>query len=313
VVEGLCRLSLLLSALHHTNAAYLFITVTVMNTVAWSAFALMRSEAASIHHTSAGRFLTLYAIAIAASEALAAAAAAFTVSAKPTTVELTLIGTVYVASLLPQWLAALGAAPDPVRKSDVRLPRKTILYICATGGCTFLLASGPALLSTVLAYEFYGTTGVTVSAISFAVGTFGAARLQTLMSRSARILPTSMAAGTLFVGGWVVADQGLAGLALAQYCAGLAQCALEGDLDERVVRRAASNQITGLALGSASRALGGAAAVAVLSVMLTRWQMPISAGLAAGSQLTVLGCSSVLWLMRQRLARTRDLVDQSSA
>jgi hypothetical protein len=88
------------------------------------------------------------------------------------------------------------------------------------------------------------------------------------------------------VGGWALSGAGLVGLAVAQALAGLAQCALEGDLDARIVARAGAERSTSaLALASSSRALGGALAVWLLPYVVAGVALPkaclVSAGLLA--------------------------------
>ena len=85
----------------------------------------------------------------------------------------------------------------------------------------------------------------------------------------------AFALGAVMVGGWALSGAGLAGLAVAQVCAGVGQCALEGDLDARTVARTGPAASTSaLALASSSRALGGALAVYLLPAATAAVPLP---------------------------------------
>ena len=161
----------------------------------------------------------------------------------------------------------------------------------------FFLAAAPALAATVLAYEAYGTSGVVVSAVAFAAGSLAAARVQAVVGRWQPTAMSAFALGALLVGGWSLAGLGLAGLAVAQALAGMAQCALEGDLDARIVDRAGAERSTSaLAMASSSRALGGALAV---------WLLPYLAGVVplypvCGAVGGALACASLVTLATRR-------------
>jgi hypothetical protein len=292
VAEGLCRAGLFVLLWIDPGALLLVPVIVVMNMLAWTAFAAMRSEVARAEEAAGhGRSLTHYTIAVAASEALAAGAASLLLRQTPPTAVLVAVACVYGLSLTPQWWVGTRAEPDGRPRSaqppGVRVVQ-AVLLPCGLGTVVFLLASGPALLATVLAFERYGATGVLVSAVAFAAGSLGAARLQAVLGRWRPTAPSTFLVGALLVGGWALSDGNLIGLALAQACAGLAQCALEGHLDSRVVARLeargglgteagleAGAVTTGLAFASSSRALGGALAVVLLPVLLDLTTLPL--------------------------------------
>jgi hypothetical protein len=286
VAEGACRVGLFACLWLAPQRLLLVALIVVMNTLAWTAFAAMRSEVARAEQ-AAGNSLTHYAIAIAASEALAAGAASLLLSRTPPGPVLAGVAVVYTLSLLPQWWVGTRSEPDRRPRADqpagVDVVR-AVLIPCGLGTLVFLLAGAPALLATVLAYERYGARGVLVSAVSFAACSLGAARLQSVLGRWRPTLPAAFLVGALMIGGWALSDRSLLGLAIAQGGAGLAQCSLEGHLDSRVVARLeleAGSVTTGLAFAASSRALGGALAVALLPLLLDHTTLPLLCAVTA--------------------------------
>jgi hypothetical protein len=300
VAEGICRVGVFGLFWLNAPAAVLAALVAVMNVLAWSAFAAMRTEMSRAQDEGAaggggvrggvrggdggaGRLLTLYAVAILSSEALATGLASVVLSAAPPTPVLAVVATVYGLALVPQWLVATGAPRDRPPAAR-RTPWRVVALPCGLGGVVFLLAGAPALAATVLAYDLYGRDGVLVSAVAFAAGAMGASRVQGVVGRWQPPATPAFALGALLVGGWAVSGAGLVGLALAQACAGVAQCALEGDLDARTVARSGPATATSaLALASSSRALGGALAVYLLPVVADDVSMALLCSLAAGA------------------------------
>jgi hypothetical protein len=301
LAEGACRLALVVLFLANVHPWLLALVVAVMNVLAWSGFAAMRSETARAEGTGSGRSLTRYAVAVAASEAVAAAAASLLVGGRPTTPVLIATAAVYAGTLLPQWLAARDASQVPPGGGARMTALRDTMPISGLGAVVFLVAGGPALVATVLAYELYGTRGVIASALSFAIGSAAAPRIQAVVDRWANASVASFALAAVLVAGWACSGWHLIGLVVAQACAGAAQCSLEGDLDARIVARVrAGNETTALALGAASRALGGALAVGLLPTVLERVAMPLFAGLSALAMLFgAIGCA-VVPAMRKR-------------
>jgi hypothetical protein len=285
VAEGSCRLALFGLLWLNPGPELMIPVIVLMNVLAWSAFAAMRSEVSRSSESSAGgRSLTWYAAAIAGSEALAAGAASLLLSRTPPTPVMVAVAVIYVLSLTPQWWVGSHASPARPGPAAVVGPgRLTVLLVpCGLGAGVFLLAGGPALLATVLAFERYGSTGVVVSAVSFAICSLGSARVQSLVGRWRPSALAVFVLGAVLVGGWSLSGRSLIGLAIAQGCAGLAQCALEGDLDHRIVSRLSDEMATtGLAFASSSRALGGALAVTLLPVLLNHTSLAVVCSVAA--------------------------------
>ena len=280
VAEGVCRVGLFGLFWVQAPSAVLALLVAVMNVLAWSAFAAMRTEVSRAQDGpgaararadgGAGRLLTMYAVAILSSEALATGLASLVLDSAPSGPVLAAVATAYGLTLLPQWVVGTYAPRGRPRGGAGRTSWRLVAAPCWIGGLVFFLAAAPALAATVLAYEAYGTSGVAVSAVAFAAGSFAAARVQAVVGRWQPTAVSAFALGALLVGGWSLAGLGLAGLAVAQALAGTAQCALEGDLDARIVSRAGAQRSTSaLAMASSSRALGGALAV---------WFLPYLAG-----------------------------------
>ncbi len=297
VGEGLCRLALFGLLWLNPGPWVMVPVVTGMNVLAWTAFAAMRSQVSrSEPSDGGGRSLTWYAVAIAGSEALAAGAASLLLNRTPPTPVLVAVAVVYVLSLAPQWW--VGEHAERYRRPEVAAARRaawtTLAGPCGLGAGVFLVAGAPALLATVLAFERYGSIGVVVSALSFAACSLGAARLQSVVGRWRPGPLAVLVLGGLLVGGWSLSGRSLLGLAVAQGCAGLAQCTLEGELDTRVVRRLGDQAATtGLALASSSRALGGALAVALLPVLLNHTSLAV---ICSAGALLLLGGAAVVGL-----------------
>jgi hypothetical protein len=299
VAEGACRLGLFVM-LWLNPAPWLMVPVVVgMNVLAWSAFAAMRSEVSRSEQASSGGSLTWYAAVVAGSEALAAGAASLLLSRTPPMPVLVGVAAVYVLSLIPQWWVGRHAGfARPLASAALGRARLRVLLLpCGLGTVVFLLAGAPALLATVLAFERYGSRGVVVSAVAFAVCSLGSARVQSRLSRWRPSALSAFVLGALLVGGWSLSGRSLIGLAIAQGCAGLAQCSLEGDLDARIIGRLeVEAATTGLAFASSSRALGGAIAVALLPALLHRTSLATlcltSAGVLTLAAVAV-GCYSL--------------------
>jgi len=303
VGEGACRVGLFGLFLGHAPVLALAVLVAVMNVLAWCGFAAMRTEVSRVQGAAdatgepgadgaAGRLLTLYAVAILSSEALATALASVVLSPAPPAPVLAVVATVYGMTLVPQWVVGTYAPRGRPPASSGRASWRVVAVPCGVGGVVFLLAAAPALAATVLAFERYGRAGVLVSAVSFAVGAAGAARVQAAVGRWRLTAAPAFALGAVMVGGWALSGTGLAGLAVAQVCAGVAQCALEGDLDARTVARTGPAASTSaLALSSSSRALGGALAVFLLPAATDAVSLPVLCGATAcGLALAAAAC-----------------------
>jgi hypothetical protein len=293
VAEGACRLGVFALLWLEADARLMAPLVAGMNVLAWSAFAGMRAEVSRAEAAAgSARSLTWYAVAIASSEALAAGAAALLLDSTPSTPVLAAVAVGYVLSLAPQWW--VGTHADPVRHPQPapKAQLRAVIEPAGLGAGVFLLAGAPALLATVLSYELYGSKGVVVSAVAFTVCSLGAARVQGVLSSWRPTPVPAFVLGAVMVGGWSLSGHTLIGLAVAQGCAGLAQCSLEGELDTRVVARVRAGAATaGLAFASSSRALGGALSVALLPAVLHHTSLPAAS--AAMSLLLFLAAGGV--------------------
>ena len=289
VAEGAGRLSLFVLLWKDASTLAMGPVVVVVNVLAWTAYAAMRSEISRADGgTDAGRWLTLYSAGIAASEAIAAGGASLLI-ARPSALIMLVICAVYTMSLLPQWWAGSRADPARHRESARLLRIAPLLAPCAVGAGVFLIAGGPALLATALAFELHGSFGVVVSTVAFTAGSLGSARLQSLVARSSSMSAAVSLLGAAMAGCWAISDRGLIALALAQVCVGLTQCCIEGDLDARAVARVPPHAATAaLACAASCRALGGAAAVAVLPALITHTSLT-AISLAAAGLLAAIG------------------------
>jgi hypothetical protein len=282
-----------------------------MNVFAWTGYAAMRAEVVAADAAPAA--LTRYALRVAASEAAAAAAA--TLLPMHSTGALLAAGAVYVGALVPTWVVAGGAVNRPVpgradRSGAGRDPgRRDLARRCTSGGLIMFVAAGPSLMATVLSYHWYGRVGVLVSATSFAVGSLLSPRLATALGRrERRRLARWSAFGVVMAGGWVVAPLGVIGLGLAQLASGAAQTAFEGGMDTDLAEHGGTGPATAtLAYGSAARALGGAAAVAILPTALRA--VPLGALAAGGAGLLVVVAAVVRTSRAGRAALVRSPVE----
>ena len=93
--------------------------------------------------------------------------------------------------------------------------------------------------------------------------------------------------------GWIVAPWDIAGLLVAQFLAGLSLTAFEGAMDARVAEDAGTGRVTAvLAWSAASRALGSAAAVRILPLLVAAPEIGQLSTSAAGA--LILG-GGVVW------------------
>jgi hypothetical protein len=321
--EGVCRSGVLVLLLASAPSPVLVGLVVVMNVFSWTGYAAMRAEVSAVQSGSVP--LTRYALCIAGAEALAAATAACLVDPTNRTAVLLIIP-LYAAALVPQWWAAgaarvvrhsrSGAAESNVSGTPHRpltgpVGDRSISCIhrpwgsaapWTGGGLVMLAASGPALLATVLAYQRYGRPGVVISAAALTGGALLSPRLSDRLSRLAT-RGVAMAdpktlwplLGVVMIAGWALAEASVAGLVLAQMMTGLAQTTFEGTMDDQCVRTGSATRITtSLSGASASRALGGAAAVAALPVILHHVPLDVVAASAVGLLLATAGASLLL-------------------
>lgn len=280
VCEGGCRLALFALLLLDLPVALMALVTCLMNVLAWAGFAAMRAEMVRARPAGPpGKPLTWYAVGIGSSEAVFAAGASLAIGASPPPAITALVGLAFAAVLYPTWCVGADADRTVAQHQPGSLQIRQLAPLWASGGILFLLASGPALLATALAYDRHGTTGVAVAALAFAAGSTASSQVQAVLGRSARPARLRWMAGAGMIIGWTVSGTGLFGLALALACSGAFQCALEGELDSAVLLRLGGQSATGgLAAAAAVRALGGAAAVATLPLALESVSLPLLAG-----------------------------------
>jgi MFS family permease len=137
------------------------------------------------------------------------------------------------------------------------------------GSLLMFAASAPTLLSVGLAAELYGRSSVALAAVAFTAGSLLApvftSRVQRRRANDPRVWVLCAFGMTV---GWVWAAWSLALLLIAQALSGLFMTSLEGLLDTSAAARAGSAVTGALARTTAGRALGSAAATAVLPLLL---------------------------------------------
>jgi hypothetical protein len=155
-----------------------------------------------------------------------------------------------------------------------------------------LLASGPTLLAVPLTTELHGRTWVAGVAVAFSIGCL----LSTLavefigkLQLPAVLRWTLWGLGMLI--GWIFASSHAYAVLFAQFFAGIAQTAFEGDMDARVAEEAPRELVTtALAYSASTRAMGGSVAVKVLPILVTAQAI----GTAVSAAVVVLGVAALL-------------------
>ena len=275
--------------------------VAVSGMTAWTGFATMRAEVATASPGS--RAMTRYMGSIAAIEGIGAAVAALIPVAAVeglTGPGLVAVLAVYGLSLAPTFVVARGAQVATATRSRKERP-KLDLDPLVGGFLVMLFASAPTFLAVALSAELHGRRAVPVAAIAFALGAVVAPALATRVERlhvpAAALWPVF---GVGMVAGWAAAPSVLAGLALAQFCSGLALSAFEGTMDARAARTSGFVDTSGLARTAAARALGSAAAVASAPTIIAATGLPLFSLLAGG----VLGFAALTAGVRSVFRRT---------
>ncbi len=302
-VEIVLRVATLFALLAGWAPVVIVVLVIMMNVAAWAGFAGMRAEVAAI--TPGPRAMTRYAMSIAAIEAVGAGvAAALPIGSPGGTSRALLVAViaVYGASLLPTFGCARRSQvpstrsvcqPDPVRSTLLRsngargtagIPARQpfqeahsanslrILIAPLLGGTLIMLvASGPTRLAVALGAELYGRFGVVAAMAAFSCGSLLSFVVVDRVAHSR--LPVNLIWTMWGIGmviGWTVAPWNIAGLLGAQLLAGLSLTAFEGAMDAHVADDAGPGRATAvLAWSAASRALGSAAAVKMLPLLVT--------------------------------------------
>jgi hypothetical protein len=298
--------------------------VVVMHVAAWAGFAGMRAEVTAV--APGAKSMTRYALCIAAVEAAGTGLAALLpvgAGGYPTGLPLIAVFVVYAGSLVPTFMSARRARITPhgaavsgtvvgygvtrpaVGFSSSRVGsrsagrstagRRTLAVspqLLAAGGAVMLLASGPTLLAVPLTTELHGRTWVAGAAVAFSLGCLLSTAAVEFIGRMhlPAVLRWSLWGLGMLVG-WIFAPTHAFAVLFAQFFAGLAQTAFEGDMDARVAEEAPMRGLTtALAYSASIRALGGSVAVKLLPVMVTAHAI----GTAVSAAVLVLGVAALL-------------------
>ena len=179
----------------------------------------------------------------------------------------------------------------PPASASWHLPQPRLLL---AGAGIMLLASGPTLLAVPVTAELHGDRWVAAAAIAFCLGTLLATRAVAAIGRLRLPAVLRWALwGLGMLAGWILAPLYAPFVLLAQFAAGVATTAFEGDMDARVAAEAAPGTLTrDLAYSASIRALGGAVAVRALPMLIAAPAI----GLAASTGALILGILSlIIW------------------
>jgi MFS family permease len=269
-IESLLRVAVFAVLIAGAPLWWVVVCVAAMNVTAWTGYAGMRAEvAAASPGTSA---LTWYGTGVASIEAVGAAGAALL----PMLVDvesdrvLVVVAAIYVLGLLPTVVVAGGslvgrATPAASRPAAAPTPRRTPSLPVVAGVLLMFAASAPTLLSVGLAAELHGRQSVALVAVAFTLGSlFAPAISWQVQRRGANDLSVWLWCALGMAVGWMVAPGGVVLMLAAQAASGLCMTALEGLLDTSTAARAGAGVTGALARATAGRALGSAAAVALL-------------------------------------------------
>ena len=158
-------------------------------------------------------------------------------------------------------------------------------------------ASAPTLLSVGLAAELHGRASVALVAAAFTVGSLTAPLIAFHVQRRRANGPTVWLLCALGMTlGWVLAPWSVVLMMVAQMASGLCMTALEGLLDTSIAARAGAGVTGALARSTAGRALGSAAAVALLPDAVGQVGLTTSVAFVAG----VLGVALLVVRRRER-------------
>lgn len=275
--------------------------VMATNVAAWSAYAGMRAEVASVD--ARPQTMTGYVVAIAAVEALGVAAGAVLPVGAASGAGPLMLGVVafYAASLLPTLVVAGGSHVPRARRTPLGAGVIRQARPLTAGLAVMALASGPTLLSAALALKLHGRPAVAASALAFMLGSLLAPAAASAIAR--RGWKPAMAwplLGLGMIAGWVLAPVHVAALVLAQLLAGLSMSAFEGMMDVRVATGAADRHVTAaLAWAASARSLGSALAIAAAPAAIALWSVT-TASLTLGAVLLALVAGGALWSRRPR-------------
>ncbi|HEX3211557.1 MAG TPA: hypothetical protein VH016_03250, partial [Actinomycetota bacterium] len=170
--------------------------------------------------------------------------------------------------------------------------------LLAAGCAVMLVASGPTLLAVPLTTELHGRAWVAGTAVAFSLGCLLSTVAVEFIGRMN--LPSVLRWSLWGLGmliGWIFAPAHAVAVLFAQFFAGMAQTAFEGDMDARVATKAASPRgvTAGLATAAALRAFGSAAAVAMAPPAIAQ----AGIGWLGGALAAALAALAVLRLVRR--------------
>ncbi len=280
-LEGVLRVGVFALLVVGAPLVLVAVCVGVMNITAWTGYAGMRAEVAAIRpETSA---LTWYGTGVASIEAVGAGLAALVtlVADIASTRVLVVVAGIYLLGLLPTVLVAGGSPVQRSIRARVPGPRRPVSWrsvswrsvswrsrasLPVAGGVLLMFAaSGPTLLSVGLAAELHGSATVALVAAAFTLGALAAPAISWHVQRRRANGPLVWVLCAVGMSvGWVLAPWSVALMMLAQAASGLCMTALEGLLDTSIAARSADEVTGALARATAGRALGSAAAVALL-------------------------------------------------
>ncbi|MFF5081360.1 hypothetical protein ACFY36_30300 [Actinoplanes sp. NPDC000266] len=279
--------------------------ILIMHTAAWAGYAGLRAEVTAVD--ASPRTMTRFVICIVSVEAAGTALAALLPSGpdgRPAGWLLHAVFVVFLGTLLPVMLIARRARIIPAGSVFPRSPsrgrhakpgwRLPMPRLMLAGGGVMLIAAGPSLLAVPVTEELYGSGWVAGAAVAFCAGTLLADSAVGWIERLGlpAVLRWSLW-GLGMLAGWILAPVYAPFVLLAQFAAGLATTAFEGDMDARVAAEASPGTLTrDLAYSASVRALGGAVAVRALPMMIAAPAI----GMAASASALVLGVLSlIIW------------------
>ena len=311
-IESALRVAVFVLLMADAPTLVLAAGVCAMNVMAWTGYAGMRAEVAAASPGASA--LTWYGAGVAAIEAVGAAGAALLplIADVDSKTVLTVVAGVYILGLLPTVMVAGGSPVQ--RSSPVRTPppsisrRPTITLPMLAGTVLMFAASAPTLLSVGLAAELHGRSSVALAAVAFTAGSLLAPGIASLVQRRQANGPLVwlLCAFGMTVG-WVGAASSPAMLFVAQAASGLFMTSLEGLLDTSAAARAGSAVTGALARATAGRAVGSAAATAVLPLVLASTSLTPTTAYIAIALLATLVVVRVLG--RARIGTTSPVIE----
>ena len=269
--EAVLRVGVFALLLTDAPVWLLALCIATMNVTAWTGYAGMRAEVASVSNGPTA--LTWYGSIVAAVEAAGVAVGAFLPARGGVSPDSVLLAVVvaYVLALVPTVVVAGGSSIAPGGRR-VRGPDRRRVGVSAPtlgGSILMFLASAPTLLAVALAADLHGRVAVAPAAIAFTLGSLAAPALtRRIPEHRADHLGLWIACALGMVVGWILAPAHVALMCVAQLLSGLFMTALEGLLDASAARHHPGHVTGALARATAGRALGSAAGTALLPLLI---------------------------------------------